>query len=1083
MSAQLVVGPNSSASLIRTTSAFTVDDITTNGLSIGTTISVNGSMDIGGSLGVTGDINATGEFQLDGSSVLTNTTLGSGVVNSSLTSLGTLTSLLVSGNVNLDGNTLVVDSTNNNVGINTTPNVAYSLDVSGDTNIDGNVTVTGDLTVDGVLTTFATVSSSITQTFLKLAEDNGNDIVDTGVYNLYNDGVSKYAGYFRDATDKRFKFFEGSQVEPSTTIDTGATGYSLANVEVDTLYTSNIDVSTLADIQDLNVTGEITSTDITINTNTLVSDSGNNRIGISNATPSYTLDVGGDTNTSGVYRLDGTEVLSNNSLGTGITSSNLQVLGNLESLNIVGNLTVDTNTLLVNSTTNRVGINNSTPSYPLDINGNVNTTETYNVDGVEVLSGTTLGSGVVNSSLTNVGILTSLEVSGDLTVDTNTLSVNSSTSQIGVGTTNPSNKLHVSEDNSLATQQLTLENQSLLGSAGLEITHNSNTSTISQETDAFRLSASDKLYYMASDVNGQHLFFTSGVSEARMAILENGQVGIGTTNTNYSLDVSGDINFSETLDINGTEIISSTGITTTNQTLHLNSSDKIMGNTNNIQFYTNNTLQTNLDENGNINLINGNIGIGTSNPLYYLSLGVSNLGISTSNANTEMTFYTEGVERLRIDNTGKLGVKNTNPQYTIDIFGDINFTGQLYQNSSPFILPDGIWIQNDSHIYNSNSGNVGIGITEPTQKLDVVGNTNISGNLTVDTNVLYVDSSNNRVGVNRTPSYELDVNGNARIGSSGEEAKIGYVGHNDWAGFAAANFATSGGYCLIQNNSSGEVILNRPSGQSMYFRRNNSNDMLINSSGYIGMGQSNPLGRLHVKATNNDDGGSLGNYNRACIIMEGSNSSAKWAMSINNTADELIFSYNLADRGYLRNEANVGAIDFTGQHRSRFSENNDTYLENIENYIGMIVCSTGLYSEDLTINQALPFVELSTIQNDKKCYGVISEGEDINDDTRRYEVGVFGTVVNKEEGDNRVIINSVGEGGIWVCNENGPLENGDYITTSNNKGYGMKQNDDLLHNYTVAKITCNEDFSDMTNGRVLSNGIKCKFVGCTYHCG
>jgi len=47
----------------------------------------------------------------------------------------------------------------------------------------------------------------------------------------------------------------------------------------------------------------------------------------------------------------------------------------------------------------------------------------------------------------------------------------------------------------------------------------------------------------------------------------------------------------------------------------------------------------------------------------------------------------------------------------------------------------------------------------------------------------------------------------------------------------------------------------------------------------------------------------------------------------------------------------------------------------------------------------------------------------------------------------------------------------------------MKQDDDLLHNYTVAKITCDEDFSDMTNGRILENGVKCKFVGCTYHCG
>ena len=30
----------------------------------------------------------------------------------------------------------------------------------------------------------------------------------------------------------------------------------------------------------------------------------------------------------------------------------------------------------------------------------------------------------------------------------------------------------------------------------------------------------------------------------------------------------------------------------------------------------------------------------------------------------------------------------------------------------------------------------------------------------------------------------------------------------------------------------------------------------------------------------------------------------------------------------------------------------------------------------------------------------------------------------------RLIVNSVGEGGIWVCNSNGNIENGDYIQSS-----------------------------------------------------
>ena len=87
------------------------------------------------------------------------------------------------------------------------------------------------------------------------------------------------------------------------------------------------------------------------------------------------------------------------------------------------------------------------------------------------------------------------------------------------------------------------------------------------------------------------------------------------------------------------------------------------------------------------------------------------------------------------------------------------------------------------------------------------------------------------------------------------------------------------------------------------------------------------------------------------------------------------------------------------------------------------------------------------------------------------------------------MINSLGEGGIWVCNINGNLENGDYITTCEIPGYGMRQDDDLLHNYTVAKITCDCDF-DLESAIYICQEFEFEgkiyrraFVGCTYHCG
>jgi hypothetical protein len=52
---------------------------------------------------------------------------------------------------------------------------------------------------------------------------------------------------------------------------------------------------------------------------------------------------------------------------------------------------------------------------------------------------------------------------------------------------------------------------------------------------------------------------------------------------------------------------------------------------------------------------------------------------------------------------------------------------------------------------------------------------------------------------------------------------------------------------------------------------------------------------------------------------------------------------------------------------------------------------------------------------------------------------------------NFMPINAVGEGQINVCGEGGNIAIGDLICSSNTKGKGMKQSDDVLHTYTIAK--------------------------------
>lgn len=88
---------------------------------------------------------------------------------------------------------------------------------------------------------------------------------------------------------------------------------------------------------------------------------------------------------------------------------------------VTGNINIDTSTLVVDPDLNRVGVSTSSPGHALDVGGNVNvsTGNVYRIGGTQVLSSTALGSGVVSSSLTSVGILNSLVVGGSTTVQGN----------------------------------------------------------------------------------------------------------------------------------------------------------------------------------------------------------------------------------------------------------------------------------------------------------------------------------------------------------------------------------------------------------------------------------------------------------------------------------------------------------------------------------------------------------------------------------------------------------------------------------------------------------------------------------------
>ena len=405
---------------------------------------------------------------------------------------------------------------------------------------------------------------------------------------------------------------------------------------------------------------------------------------------------------------------------------------------------VDTDVLYVDASSNRVGIGTTSPSTVLEVSST-------GVNGVDISQSASNASQsgrlffTTNTASEGFALFNSngtFQVnSGGIpnnTSGTNRISIIGSSGNVGIGTTSPSTKLHVSGGDIRIDDTERIE----FGAGGVRINND----------------AAGRMY-----LNAPLAYYWQAGSGYKMVLLNSGNVGIGTTSPSYQLQVTGDSSSSPLLQVDddGDAYLQikpdASTIFKIGDIDALGNEAVIVGSYSDLRF--NNLGSTTMIVN-NLN----RVGIGTTSPATKLHVSGGDIRID----DTERIEFGAGGVRINNDAAGRMYLN-----------APLAYYWQAGSGYKMVLL---------------NSGNVGIGTTSPDSKLNIEGTKNTAiltlGNTTSGSTWVVGD----RVG--GIDFYSADGSG----GGIGVKASISYEEAAGGTGSSQAMVFRTGGTSAGTNN-------------------------------------------------------------------------------------------------------------------------------------------------------------------------------------------------------------------------------------------------------------------------------------------